>query len=74
MAELVMRPDTGSTHVWWVLWVDQKEIVARIDRDPSGACTVRPQGPHWSPLKRMEMRFDSPASAFREVQLYFERR
>lgn len=74
MAELVMRPDTGSVHVWWLIWVDRDEIVARIDRDLRGACTVTPQGAHWSPLKRIERSFDSPESAFREVELYFERR
>jgi hypothetical protein len=74
VAELVMRPDTGRTHVWWVVWVERDEIVARIDRDPDGACTVSPQGPNWSPMKRIEQSFDSPASALREVELYFERR
>lgn len=74
MAELVMRPDRGRTHVWWVVWVELNEIVARIDREPNGASTVSPQGPHWSPMKRIERTFDSPESAFREVELYFERR
>lgn len=74
MAELVMRPDTRSTHVWWAIWIEFEEIVARIDRDPNGVCKVSPQGPHWSPMKRIERLFDSPESAFREVELYFERR
>jgi hypothetical protein len=74
VAELVMRPDTSRTRLWWVTWVERDEIVARIDRDPDGACTVKQQGPHWSPMKRMERSFDSPESALREVQLYFERR
>jgi hypothetical protein len=74
VAELVMRPDTTGPHLWWVVWLEREEVVARIDQGPSGDFTVSPQGAHWSPMKRIERSFDSPASAFREVQLYFERR
>ncbi len=74
MAELVMRPDAASTQVWWVIWVERDEVVARIERDPSGLCTVVPQGTNWSPMKRIGRSFDSPLNALREVQLYFKRR
>ena len=74
VAEIVMRPDTVRSDVWWVVWVEREEIVARIDQDPSGVCTVTPQGPHWSPMKSVGRTFDSPANALYEVQQYFARR
>jgi hypothetical protein len=74
VAEIDMRPDTVSCDVWWVFWVEREEIVARIDQDSTGACTVTPQGPHRRPMKSFRRSFDSPTSALREVQLYFGRR
>jgi hypothetical protein len=54
--------------------VEREEVVGRIDQEPSGSCTVTPQGPYWSPMKSFGRVFNSPLSALREVQLYFERR
>lgn len=74
MATIEMRPDNIDTTRWWVLWIEREEIVARIDQDLTGTCKVTPQGPHWSPMKSIGRVFDSPATALREVRLYFERR
>jgi hypothetical protein len=74
VAKIEIRPDTIRTDVWWLYWVEREEVVGRIDQEPSGSCTVTPQGPYWSPMKSVGRMFNSPLSALREVQLYFERR
>ena len=74
MAEIEMRSDAVRPDVWWLYWVERDEIVGRIDQDSGGLCTVTPQGPHWGPMKSIGRAFESPASACREVQLYFGRR
>ena len=74
MAQIEMRADPVDSGVFWLSWVERNEIVGRIDQDPSGTARVTPQGPHWSPMKSIGRSFDSPMSALREVQLYFERR
>jgi hypothetical protein len=74
MAGIEMRPDSVRPGRWWVYWSERDEIVARIDRETGGKCVVTPHGPHWSPMKSIGRLFDTPASALREVEQYFERR
>jgi hypothetical protein len=74
VATIDMRPDNLRSNVWWLHWVELDEVVARIDMDLEGSCCITPQGRHWSPMKSIGKLFDSPASALREVRLYFERR
>lgn len=74
MAEIEMRHDNIDENVWWLCWVERAEIVARVDQDADGRCTMTPQGQHWSPMKSFGRLFESPSAALREVELYFRRR
>jgi hypothetical protein len=74
LAKIEMRPDNIEKEVWWLYWLERKEVVGRIERELSGRFSVTPQGPHWSPMKSIGRSFAEPADALREVQLYFENR
>jgi hypothetical protein len=74
VAEIAMRPDNIEKTVWWLHWGERGEVVGRIDQESDGRFTLTPLGLHWSPLKTFARSFESPSSALREVQLYFQRR
>ena len=74
MATIEMRQDKADAKVWWLYWLERREMVARVEQDLCGRCRVTPQGPHWSPMKSMATPFESLSSALHEVQLYFQHR
>jgi hypothetical protein len=74
VATIDMRPDNEAKGLWWLVWVERDEIVARIEHDPEGLCHIAPEGPFWSPLKSFGEAYDSPSVALDQVRLYFERR
>ena len=74
MASIDARPDNVATGLWWLIWIEREEIVARVEQDPGGMCKIVPEGPHWSPMKSFGRSYDGLDQAIREVQLYFKGR
>jgi len=74
MATINPRPDNVVTGLWWLIWTEREEIVARVEQDPKGLCRIVPEGPHWSPMKSFGRSYAGLDSALSEVRLYFKGR
>ena len=74
MATIEARADRVATGLWWLIWIEREEIVARVEQDPAGMCKIVMEGPHWSPMKSFGRAFDGLDEAVREVRLYFKGR
>jgi hypothetical protein len=74
VATIEVRPAENDLKVLWLYWVEQNTVVARLNRDLHGRCTVTPLGPHWNPMKSISQLFNNADQACEEVKRYFERR
>jgi hypothetical protein len=74
MATIEVQPDENERGLLWLRWVEQNCVVARLNQDFHGRCTVTPIGSHWNPMKSMGQLFDNAEQACDEVRRYFERR
>jgi hypothetical protein len=74
MATIEARPDNMATGLWWLIWIEREEIVARVERGPGNLCQVVPEGPHWSPMKSFGRPYADLEAALSDVMLYFKGR
>ena len=74
MATIEARPDKLATGLWWLIWIEREETVAKVEQDPAGLCRIVPEGPHWSPMKSFGRSYDGINQALAEVRLYFKGR
>jgi hypothetical protein len=74
VATIEARPDKMATGLWWLVWIEREETVARVEQEPGGLCRILPEGPHWSPMKSFGRSYDGLGQALTEVRLYFQGR
>ena len=46
MATIEARADSVGTRLWWLIWIEREEIVARVEQDPAGMCKIVTEGQH----------------------------
>jgi hypothetical protein len=74
MATIDVRPDNIATGVWWLIWIERDEIIAKVEQDSGDSFKIVPEGPHWNPMKSFGACYVALDQAVSDVRLYFEGR
>jgi hypothetical protein len=75
MATIELQPHNESSETWLLVWTERQELIGRVRRWEDGWFRITPHGPYWSPMKSFAGdKFDDPAEALTQVQVYFGNR